>query len=72
MSIIMSIIIKSQEEHLKLIFPSHRSTMTLPILIIRERLKLDFRPHYFNIALLKVLSRTLNGCFKISTCSYVS
>ena len=72
MSIIMSIIIKSQEEHFKLIFSSHRSTMTLPILIVRESLKLDFRPHYSSIALLKVLSRTLNDCFKISTCSIVS
>ena len=34
----MSIIVKSMEEHLKLIFSAHRSTMsmTLPILIVRE------------------------------------
>ena len=68
----MSVIVKSQEEHLKLIFSSHKSTMTLPIVIVSERLKLDFRPHYFNTALFKVFSRTLNGCFKISTCSYVN
>ena len=52
MSIIMSIIVKSQEEHLKLIFSSHRSTIvTDPVL-----------PGIV----------TLNGCFKITTCSYVS
>ena len=68
----MSIIFKSQEEHFKLIVSSHRSTMTLPILIVRQLLKLDFRPRYLNTALSKVLSRTLNGCFKISTYSYVS
>ena len=52
MSIIMSIIVKSQEEHLKLIFSSHRSTIvTDPVL-----------PGIV----------TLNGCLKISTCSYVS
>ena len=36
MSIIMSIIVNSQEEHLKLTFSSLRSTMNLPMLIVRE------------------------------------
>ena len=48
------VIIKSQEEYLKLICWSHRSTMALSIAIAREGLKLDLRPHYFNTANLKV------------------
>ena len=70
MSIYMSIlIVKFLEEHSKLIFRHRDSQWFFPIVIAREWLKLDFRPHYFDTAVLEVPSRKLSGYFEVSTCS---